>query len=122
MNLIRHIITIAAGAALCVAVIAGPAAATTGSTTHLTMEVKTAKAFQGKVTSTSGNCVSGRKVILFRKRSGGQKKLGSDKTSSSGSWKVKRTVKNGNYFAKVTKVTVGGVICAAAKTNTLHIH
>ena len=121
MHFTRHIAAIAAVAITCAAVVASPASAATGSTTHLTLEVKGANAFSGKVTSTSDSCVAGRKVILFRKRSGHDKNLGSDKTSSSGAWKVKRTVKSGNYYAKVTKVTVGNVICASAKTNTLHI-
>jgi len=121
MNLTRHITAIAAVAILCAVVVAGSAGAASGSTTRLTLAVKSANAFQGKVTSNKNKCVPDRKVILFRKSSGGDKNLGSDLTSSDGKWKVKRTVSNGKYYAKVTKVTVGNVVCAAAKTDTLQI-
>jgi hypothetical protein len=62
--------------------------------------------FSGKIDSSKGNCVKGRKVVLYRRKSGDKKKLGSDKTNNKGKFSIglgDGPPKNGKYFAEAKK-------------------
>jgi hypothetical protein len=62
--------------------------------------------FEGKIDSGKGNCVKGRKVVLYREKSGDKKKLGSDKTNNKGKFSIGLgggPPKNGKYFAQAKK-------------------
>ncbi|MGI8460882.1 MAG: hypothetical protein ACR2OC_04475 [Solirubrobacterales bacterium] len=64
--------------------------------------------FAGKIDSAKGNCVKGRKVVVFRKKSGDKTKLGSDKTDGKGEFSVgvgNGKPKNGKYYATVKELS-----------------
>lgn len=66
------------------------------------------KSFAGKIDSAKGNCIKGRKVVVYRKKSGDKTKLGSDKTDGKGKFSVgvgSGKPKNGKYFAEVKKLS-----------------
>lgn len=67
-------------------------------------------AFSGRVTSGFHRCASHRRVELFRKGNGGEpKRLGADRSSSSGSWAVPvDNVKSGAYYALAKPKRLGG--------------
>lgn len=66
--------------------------------------------FKGTVDSTKGGCVSGRKVVLYRKHSGKTKKVGGDRTGDKGKFTINLgsgPAQNGTYQAKVNKTKIG---------------
>ena len=79
--------------------------------TKFKYELKGGKAeFIGKIDSSKGACVQGRKVVLFGKHNGKQKKLGGDHTNSKGKVVIdlgSGPPKNGSYHAEAKKAKVG---------------
>lgn len=66
--------------------------------------------FKGQIDSGKGNCVKGRKVVLYRKKNGDKKKLGGDHTSSKGKFDIdlgQGKPKSGTYFAEVNQAKIG---------------
>ncbi len=47
--------------------------------------------FHGKVKSGHARCIPHRKVVVFKKRPGADKKIGSDFSNAAGRWRVNRT-------------------------------
>jgi hypothetical protein len=84
--------------------------------------------FKGKLASRKGACIKQRKVKLIRKHSGNEQKLGSDKTNGKGKWDIDLStgqLKNGKYFAEVTKKDLGGdgekEVCLADKSGKIEV-
>lgn len=66
--------------------------------------------FKGTIDSTKGGCVSGRKVVLYRERSGKTTKVGGDRTGGNGKFKIDLgggPPQNGTYQAEVNKTKIG---------------
>ena len=78
-------------------------------------------AFSGKVKSGNGACEAGRRVQLFR-RSGdsGGVRIGKDRSSSSGRWKIPvDPLQSGAYYAKVKRSRAGGSTCRGARSDVV---
>lgn len=74
--------------------------------------------FSGKIKSDNPECESGRKVTVFKKKSGDDKKVGSD-TADSGKWSTGNSgEKKGKFYAKVG-ADFGA--CAKAKSKTIEL-
>jgi hypothetical protein len=79
-------------------------------------------AFSGRVSSGFQRCVSHRRVELYRKGNGGEpKRLGRDRSKSSGHWEVRvDNVKSGAYYALAKPRSVGSgskrSICKAGRS------
>ena len=66
--------------------------------------------FKGSIDSSKGNCVPDRKVVLYRKKNGGKKKLGGDHTNNKGKFEIDLgggPPKNGTYQAVVNEAKIG---------------
>jgi hypothetical protein len=66
--------------------------------------------FIGKIASSKGACVDGRKVKLFRKHHGNETKLGGDHTNGKGKFVIdlgSGTPRKGSYHAEVKQAKVG---------------
>jgi len=116
MNPIHRRVVIAALAVVAAAVaVPGPAtAANTQYPTFFTKfkyELKDGEAtFKGKIDSSKGGCVGDRKVVLYRKKNGENKKLGGDHTNEKGKFSIdlgNGPPKNGTYHAVVNKSKIG---------------
>jgi hypothetical protein len=76
--------------------------------------------FKGKLSSPEHACAAGQKVTVYRKRSGPDKKIGTDTTSSTGAYKVGERDAKGTYYASVSQHEESGLgICEAAKSKTV---
>ena len=67
--------------------------------------------YHGKVKSAYQECKANRKVILYRKRPGADKKIGTDRANDNGRWKVaiSGSPPNGaKYYAKVRNYEASG--------------
>ncbi len=64
-----------------------------------------------------------RKIVLYRKKNGDKKKLGSDKTNDKGKFKigVGGNPKNGKYFAEADAKGVGDGTCQSQKSAKVEI-
>jgi hypothetical protein len=86
---------------------------------------KGGESFSGKIDSTKGGCVGGRKVILFRKHDGNSDKVGSDHTEDSGKFKIELSggpPKDGKYYAKVKQSKLGnGAICLERESGSVKV-
>jgi hypothetical protein len=84
--------------------------------------------FHGKVKSDGGApCIEGRKVTVYKKRDGDDKKINSDVSGSDGSWDTGNThVGPGKYYAKarsVQDVKAKGVpYCEKGKSETVTVN
>jgi hypothetical protein len=82
------------------------------SFTKFEYEVDSGEAkFKGKIDSEKGGCVSDRKVKLYRKKNGDDKKLGGDETNGKGKFSIdvgSAPPKDGTYYAEVKQATIGG--------------
>lgn len=76
-------------------------------------------AFHGKVKSSKGACAQGRKVKLYRERSGPDRLLGTDTTTAKGKWSIPigKKLPSGTYYA----MTPAKSRCRAAKSNPIPI-
>jgi hypothetical protein len=76
---------------------------------------KGGESFSGNIDSPKSGCVDGRKVVLYRKQNGNQKKLGGDKTDENGKFKISLSggqIQNGKYYAIVKQDKIGnGAVC-----------
>jgi hypothetical protein len=74
---------------------------------HATKVVVSLKfpAFHGSLKSADDGCLGGRKVSMFRKRSGKTKRLGTDISNGRGRWKIAvgKHLTSGEYFATVAR-------------------
>jgi len=83
-------------------------------------------AFKGSVGSSNRRCQRKRHVKLFRVRPGADARVGRDSSNFQGNWKiVKRFVKNGDYYVRVTKKRFTNrrgnlVICGRDKSPAIH--
>ncbi len=74
--------------------------------------------FSGKIKSDEQECETGRKVTVFKKKPGKDKKVGDD-TSDSGKWSTGNSgEKKGKFYAKVGS-DFG--ICEKAKSKTIEV-
>jgi hypothetical protein len=88
--------------------LAAPSAADLGRASRASTSVTISSkfpAFNGSVRSKAGICRKGRRVQLLKRTSGGDpKRLGRDRSDSSGSWAVPLdNVKPGAYFARAKR-------------------
>lgn len=102
-------------AALATASLPVPPAAAAYST-KVIVSLKT-PAFHGKLKSSSSACATNRTVKLFRKRSGPDKLLGTDKSNANAKWSIPIKLKPGSYYAKAP--AKGS--CRSAKSKVLTI-
>jgi hypothetical protein len=75
--------------------------------------------FDGEVSSPNANCVDDRKVVVFRKRPGDDRKLGGDRTDDMGDWFVATQLRDGRYYARVKPKEIGNRTCRGARSATL---
>ncbi len=109
----------ATATALIVALGIGTGTASAGSAQYPTVftkfKYKGGELFSGKIGSTKGGCIDGRKVILYRKKSGDEQKLGKDNTDGNGKFKIELSggpPKDGKYYALVKQNKLGnGSVC-----------
>ena len=115
MDSARRPATLAALAAT-VALIAAPSALAGGKQfptffTKFKYELKNGEAtFTGQIDSSKSGCVGDRKVVLYRKSNGQNKKLGGDHTNNKGKFSIdlgKGPPKDGKYHAVVNKTKIG---------------
>jgi hypothetical protein len=64
--------------------------------------------FKGKVSSDLDECKGLRLVRVFKVRPGADKRVGSDLTSPTGRWSVDVRKADGRYYAKVSRLDIGG--------------
>lgn len=82
------------------------------------------KKFGGEIGSPASDCVSGRKVSLYRKRYGDKRKLGTDTTDAAGKWSIKVSSTNGKYLYKVKRKEIAPVeagealVCLGVKSRS----
>jgi hypothetical protein len=112
-------------AVLC-ALALGMGTATAGQTDYPTFFTKfkfSQGQFAGEIDSSKGKCVQNRKIVLYRKKNGDRKKLGSDKTNGKGKFKigVGGNPKNGKYFAEADVKGVGDGTCQGEKSAKVEI-
>ena len=107
------VIVIAASAALAPGAIAAGGGQTQYPTTFTKFEYQVNgddAEFKGKIDSQKGGCVKDRKVKLYRKKNGDQKKLGGDDTNDKGKFSIDvgtPPAKDGKYYAEVKEATIG---------------
>ncbi|MDX6586568.1 MAG: hypothetical protein QOI31_1041 [Solirubrobacterales bacterium] len=75
--------------------------------------------FSGKVKSDADPCKVDRKVTVFKKRSGDDKKIGSDTSEPNGAWSTGNSGENnGKFYAKAK---AEGDVCEAGKSETIEL-
>ena len=81
--------------------------------------------FKGRLTSSNERCESGRRVAVFRDRSGSDLRVASDRTDSLGRWNLVYNARAGDYYAKVLRRDIGSGahnhICVPVRTTTFEI-
>jgi hypothetical protein len=82
--------------------------------------------FHGKVKSPEGGqqCLEDRKVTVFKKRDGRDKRINSDTTDKGGNWNTGNThVGKGKYYAKAKAVLLktDEVLCEKGKSKTVTV-
>jgi hypothetical protein len=87
---------------------------------------KKAPAFHGRVLSPNGACERGRKVKLFRVRSGPDKLLGSTHTHKGGTWRIPTDLHgSAAYYAKVARRSEGTAgtiyVCRGDRSGTVTV-
>ena len=131
----RTAVAVAIGALALVAAIALPSGALAGGKQYPTFytafkyKLKNGdSSFKGTIDSPKGNCVKGRKVVLYLKKNGSKKKLGGDHTNNKGKFDIdlgKAKAKKGTYFSKVNQAKIGNSgnknICLEQKSGSLKI-
>ena len=95
--------------------------------TKFKYEVSDGKAkFEGKIDSSKSNCIPDRKVKLYRKSNGNNKKVGGDETSGKGKFSIglgSPPAKDGKYYAEVNEANVGnnGNTCLAKTSGSIKL-
>jgi cysteine-rich repeat protein len=81
--------------------------------------------FKGRLTSSNERCESGRRVAVFRVRSGADLRVASDRTNSLGRWNLVHNARAGDYYAKVSRRDIGSGdhnhVCIGIGTATFDI-
>ena len=81
--------------------------------------------FKGRVTSSNERCEAGRRVAVFRVRSGPDQRVGLDRADSVGRWRLVHNARAGRYYAKALYRDIGPGehrhICVAIRTTTFEI-
>jgi cysteine-rich repeat protein len=81
--------------------------------------------FKGRVSSSKARCEPGRTVVVFRVVAGPDQAVASDRTDSTGRWRVAYNPRSDDYYAKVRRKDIGpGThrhICKAIRTSTFFI-
>jgi len=83
--------------------------------------------YHGKVKADAPKCVRNRRVVLFERRSGPDRKVGTDRTNRRGRWKVKVAVDElepqDRFYAKARRklniVSGDGYVCRADRSKTV---
>lgn len=86
-------------AALAIAFLPAVSVAGVSYSTKVVVSLKT-PAFHGKLRSSESSCATNRTVKLFRKKSGPDKQLGTDKSDAKAKWSIPIRLKPGSYYAK----------------------
>jgi hypothetical protein len=99
----KKTIGVAAAIALTAGFVSAPAAVGDGGAkSNIKITKLSSTGAAGKVSSSKASCESsGRKVSLFTTDGFISDKIAITHTNSGGSWRVKKTLKEGRYFAKV---------------------
>jgi cysteine-rich repeat protein len=81
--------------------------------------------FKGRLTSSNERCESGRRVVVFRVRSGADLRADSDRTDSLGRWNLVYNARAGDYYAKVSRRDIASGdhnhVCVGIRTATFNI-
>jgi hypothetical protein len=114
----RHFLVSALAAAALVALPAATAAGAGGST-KVVVSLKL-PAFHGTLKSSRQGCLGSRKMTLYRKKAGPDKKLGTDKSEDNGGWSIvigRKHVASGSYY--VTAAARGA--CKSGKSKVIPV-
>lgn len=81
--------------------------------------------FKGRVASSNDRCEPGRTVVVFRVVAGPDEAVASDRTDSTGRWRVTYNPRSDDYYAKARQKDLApGThrhICKAIRTSTFNI-
>ena len=72
--------------------------------------------FSGAVTADDSECVSGRKVLVYRIVPGPKEKIAKDFSDINGLWKRQTEELSGTWFAKLKPERRGGLYCKGDKS------
>jgi hypothetical protein len=117
---VRHSALLAVLAVSLVSALLLPAVSAAGSGYSTTIVVSLKfPAFHGTLKSGKSACATGRKVKLFRERSGPDKLLGTDKSNAKAKWSIPigKKLTSGSYYAKAPAKGK----CKPAKSNVIPI-
>ena len=112
-NLRATVLALAATAVLAPGAIAAGLAQTQYKTSFTKFKYQVSggeAAFEGKIDSEKSGCIPDRKVKLYRKKSGDDKKLGGEKTNNKGKFTIDvgtPPIKDGTYYAEVEQAKIG---------------
>jgi hypothetical protein len=108
-------------------VIVGTGSAFAGGTEYPTVFTKFkykldngAATFKGEINSPKGGCVQGRKVKLYRQKSGKTTKLGGDHTNGKGKFLIdlgNGPPKNGKYYSVIKQTKLSGSSTCLGRTS-----
>jgi hypothetical protein len=113
----RSWIALVALSALACALVAAPVSADDRPKSRIVIKKLEHSGASGKVSSSAGGCIGGRKVSLFRLDGFVSRKLAKTRTNANGKWKVDKHLRDGRYFATV--VSSGGCRYDNSRTETL---
>jgi hypothetical protein len=109
-------------------VLAGVASAGVPFETDVTIKEENGD-FHGMVKSATASCIVDRKVTVFKKRDGDDKKINSDTSDKDGKWNTGNThVGPGKYYAKAKAVAPlkapihRGLECQKGKSKTITVN
>jgi hypothetical protein len=105
--------------ALGVSLLAGSASGASGASTKVVVSLKL-PAFHGTLKSPRHGCLGSRRMTLYRKKAGPDKKLGTDKSEDNGGWSIvigRKRVPSGSYY--VTAAARGA--CNSGKSKVIPV-
>jgi hypothetical protein len=73
--------------------------------------------FQGALTSSFASCFARRQVIVYRKRSGPDAKVGTATTGRGGAYHLPKAFRHGTFYAVAPQVSASGVCLRATSTS-----
>lgn len=76
--------------------------------------------YHGRVASKVSKCERGRRVVLYKKQPGADRKVGHDRTGKDRLWSfASRDQSRGQAYAKATRERHKGFVCLAARAPTV---
>ena len=79
-----------------------------------------AERFKGALAADEPACAAGQSVKVFKRRRGADRRVGTDRTSGDGRWRIDGDVAEGRYYADAAAVLLAnGDTCGAARSRTI---